>query len=313
MAMQSRSRWLSTLCLLLCACSGSAGDEPEPDADTSTRQPTPQQPGRDSDSEPDSDSDSEPDSDSEAQDGYCQAVFADPLPASMSARGDDGPRGLLALRREVSESLERWKQLNAEHGGRYSYTRLNSSFVGWTARTTVHVEGGAVTSRAQLFTPRGAKAQAWVETGAEVGAHTVHPDSLSPALALDELYALCLTRTLCSDPRTTALVVELDERGLLRQCTSRSLGCQDDCTSGVVLEAVRVGDDAPECCAIADRPSCCMMYGGAKYEGGNCGATCDGMPPPSAAWTVDLDAYGCPHWIEPERSDVCCGCPPPSP
>lgn len=62
------------------------------------------------------------------------------------------------------------------------------------------------------------------------------------------------------------------------------------------------------CCPISDEPDCCMDYGGADRYG--CGTWCDGMPLPSEQWTKSVDPYGCPIWVEPTRSNDCCGCPP---
>jgi hypothetical protein len=66
-----------------------------------------------------------------------------------------------------------------------------------------------------------------------------------------------------------------------------------------------------ECCEPSAAPDCCMDYGGANLYG--CGMTCDGMPLPSDGWTMGIDKYGCPVWVEPPVSDSCCGCPEPTP
>jgi hypothetical protein len=73
-------------------------------------------------------------------------------------------------------------------------------------------------------------------------------------------------------------------------------------------------DAEPEvsCCTPSPTPDCCMVYGGRRPAGSSdssCGEICDRMPLPNAAWQLGTDAYGCPIWIEPERTNDCCGCP----
>jgi hypothetical protein len=67
-------------------------------------------------------------------------------------------------------------------------------------------------------------------------------------------------------------------------------------------------DVDPQCCPISPAPSCCMEYGGSRLIRGFCGVTCDGMPWPGPAWSIQRDEYGCPYWVEPANSAGCCGC-----
>ena len=68
-------------------------------------------------------------------------------------------------------------------------------------------------------------------------------------------------------------------------------------------------DAALLCCEPSPEPECCMVYGGRRASG--CGVVCDGMPLPNAGWQLGSDSYGCPVWIEPPRTNDCCGCAPP--
>jgi hypothetical protein len=67
-------------------------------------------------------------------------------------------------------------------------------------------------------------------------------------------------------------------------------------------------DGGAQCCPISPAPSCCMEYGGSRLIRGFCGVTCDGMPWPSPLWSIQLDEYGCPYWVEPGNTEGCCGC-----
>jgi hypothetical protein len=68
-------------------------------------------------------------------------------------------------------------------------------------------------------------------------------------------------------------------------------------------------DAASLCCEPSPQPECCMVYGGRRS--GGCDVVCDGMPLPNAGWQLGADSYGCAVWIEPPRTNDCCGCAPP--
>jgi hypothetical protein len=51
-----------------------------------------------------------------------------------------------------------------------------------------------------------------------------------------------------------------------------------------------------------------MDYGGTRQEWG-CATTCDGMPGAQEAWSLGVNADGCPYWIEPEPTQPVCGSP----
>ena len=70
-------------------------------------------------------------------------------------------------------------------------------------------------------------------------------------------------------------------------------------------------DAASLCCEPSPQPECCMVYGGRRNGSFSCGVICDGMPTPNAGWQLGTDSYGCPVWIEPPRTNDCCGCPLP--
>jgi hypothetical protein len=237
----------------------------------------------------------------------CPSVFAEPVPASPAERSDAGTRGLAALRAELHDSYARWTKLSAEHGGRYAYTRDDSSVFGGFCRTTMQAEGGEVTSRTELRSDSTVRygTALWTEVGAELDSH---PGACHRPATMEELYVEC-SSVLCKDPRKNLIYLELDDAGLLRRCTYFPMGCADDCSVGVNLSGLRLGDDAKTCCGIEGAPRCCMQYGGADVEG--CQPVCDGMPVASAPWTRALDPYGCPRWVEPATTalDDCCGCP----
>lgn len=70
-------------------------------------------------------------------------------------------------------------------------------------------------------------------------------------------------------------------------------------------------DASSLCCEPSPEPECCMVYGGRRSTSESCGVICDGIPLPNAGWQLGTDSYGCPVWIEPPRTNDCCGCAPP--
>lgn len=212
---------------------------------------------------------------------------------------------------KVKESLARWQALSAKAGGRYSYTRSTESVFGLYCYTTIHFDGGVATSLSELQgsnsrnRPGGITDMLVIENAGEFGTRV---DACHPVVTLDALYEQCLNNVLCQDPKQNRISLEFDAAGLLLRCQFAPRDCFDDCSSGVSLKGVRVGDDAPECCPPEPTPRCCMSYGGAQVDG-KCSMQCDGMPPPSAPWHRELDEYGCAQWVEPEPNGKCCGCP----
>lgn len=213
------------------------------------------------------------------------------------------------LHAEVKDSLARWQALSAKAGGRYSYTRVFQSFSSYYCSTTIHFDAGKATSRSELSgtdsAREGVKDMLWIENAGELG---THPSACHPLVTLDALYEQCLNDVLCRDPKQNRVHLEFDAAGVLLQCLFVPIDCADDCSQGVDLKAVRIGDDAPECCPPESAPKCCMAYGGAEVDG-KCSAQCDGMPLPSEPWRRQRDEYGCAKWIEPPPSSKCCGCP----
>lgn len=81
---------------------------------------------------------------------------------------------------------------------------------------------------------------------------------------------------------------------------------RDDASDGPAADGDT--DGGAQCCPISPKPDCCMDYGGSRLIRGSCGRYCDGMPWPDAPWRIEYDIYGCPRWVEPEKTNGCCGC-----
>ena len=68
---------------------------------------------------------------------------------------------------------------------------------------------------------------------------------------------------------------------------------------------------APKCCAISERPACCMSFGGSV--GKDCPSPdsfelCDNLPSPGdPRWEKRVDENGCPYWYAPPEIPISCG------
>jgi hypothetical protein len=235
----------------------------------------------------------------------CPEVFSGGVPN----RSGSGADGLAVLRARVLTSREAFQRYTAVHHDTYRYTRWRETRSGNACSTTVQVTTGAVSSVTVSRLDPGTSR--W-------STRTYSPDDPSAASCFEpvtmyDLYDECLTHVLCQDPRTNAVDVQVDARGVLVQCGYSPDGCTDDCFTG--LGAVVLTTDGkdwtvplPGCCPLSSVPGCCMEYGGPVP---NCGTTCDGMPNASEpGWHIAISREGCAEWVEPPEGSytACCGC-----
>jgi hypothetical protein len=130
---------------------------------------------------------------------------------------------------ELDRSHDTWRAENAQHDA-YEYTRHFSSWTGYTMDTRVTVRGDEVIGRAF----EDSDGASWYETGAEVGTHSAG----HPAVTLDALYDQCAEEVLTQDPAEHEIILELDDRGFLQQCTYRAYSCEDDCLDGITIQSL---------------------------------------------------------------------------
>jgi hypothetical protein len=138
----------------------------------------------------------------------CPSAFAAPL--ADPERNDDGRLGLAALYARIHASRQEWERYSAAHGDTYNYSRVFSSFTGYTCEEVVEVTRGVVTSSRS----------------------TSDPNCFLP-VTMDALYDECENDVLCQDPRDNWLYVRVDSRGLMAECDYFPRNCSDDCFSGV--------------------------------------------------------------------------------
>jgi hypothetical protein len=70
----------------------------------------------------------------------------------------------------------------------------------------------------------------WRESGAEVGSH---PNG-DPPHTVEQLFQDCRA-LLARDPKANFFYLEIGERGVLKECRYRPMGCVDDCTVGFYI------------------------------------------------------------------------------
>jgi hypothetical protein len=134
---------------------------------------------------------------------------------------------------QLDTSHDTWEQ--ASDGKAYSYSRRGLSWLGYNGVTTITVREDGVVVRRD-FTPSGGGA-GWTESGDEIGSH----DEGSPAKTLEELYADC-DDVLAADPATHDINFELDDQGFLKTCYSAQRSCEEDCFSGIQLDALTISE-----------------------------------------------------------------------
>ena len=129
-------------------------------------------------------------------------------------------------------------------GDTYSYSVSTFSWTGYRTRTVLQFEQGVGTYRAfesvQLIggAPSGPLVLEWEERGAEVGSHT----NAAPVATVDQLYDRCAADVLTQDPNRNTITLAFDEHGVLAECTYVPMGCADDCTMGVWLAELAMGN-----------------------------------------------------------------------
>lgn len=169
-----------------------------------------------------------------------------PHPSASAAAGDSTSspaRSVPEMRDKLAKSRAAWSALLASKGPRYTYRRSFTSWTGHGFETTVVVDGSKVIERRYLERSRStagetSMGQTWVESGNAVGSHTEG----HPAVTLDALYDECAAKLATIDLSTTLVYFDIGGDGLLRTCLTVEKGCADDCSRGVSIESVSLGN-----------------------------------------------------------------------
>lgn len=140
----------------------------------------------------------------------------------------------------------------SSHGGRYTYIRTFTSWVGFGDTSRVKVEDGTVVEHAYRAHDAQEKTrEAWIERGDQVGSHG------REAQTMGAVYARCLGKTLRRDPERYTVRVSFFDDGILATCSFRDRACADDCNEGLSVEHFHFGDPTvskPLCAAVPCRP-----------------------------------------------------------
>ena len=138
------------------------------------------------------------------------------------------------LLKRLALSQRLWRtQASKKSFKHYRYTRSTQSYSGYESRTTIEVKQGRVVARnfkAWMVDGNGkqTRKEAWTEKGKEVGKH----QNGAPPKSLTSLYTDCSKILKTKSKKIHVIRVAYDKQGILKTCTYREKGCQDDCTSG---------------------------------------------------------------------------------
>jgi hypothetical protein len=140
----------------------------------------------------------------------------------------------------IDGARQSWKR-TVETCPTYHYAMTDSSFSGFSARTTIVISDGRPIARGcvqtQGFGPERAVTASWIEEAGHIGEHA----ECRPAKTMEQLQDDCARNVLGQDPAKNQVMFSTDDRGVLLECWYVPKGCADDCTMGVVVEDFACG------------------------------------------------------------------------
>nr|WP_321413354.1 hypothetical protein [uncultured Allomuricauda sp.] len=141
---------------------------------------------------------------------------------------------------EFTLSHRAWENFKETNNNSYRYTVIQSSWVGFSTKTTITVEAGTITERSFLYTStEGLSSEipedelAWTETNDEIG---IHARGAEP-LTLDNIYERAETDWLLDRPSATSYFETMDN-GIISICGYVEKNCVDDCFIGIHIESI---------------------------------------------------------------------------
>ncbi len=146
----------------------------------------------------------------------------------------------LAYSSEYEKSKAVWLEFKSSSNNTYSYTVVNSSWVGIGSKTALSIQDGIITQRDFEYTFADGVPDdfhetelRWTETGVEIGTHEVGAE----ALTLDEVYARAESDWLLERADAT-ITFETANEGMISTCGYVPDGCADDCFRGIQISSI---------------------------------------------------------------------------
>lgn len=138
--------------------------------------------------------------------------------------------------KEYNRSLKDWRKLKACS---YSYVVSFESWTQYREETTIKVVNKKVVRREfKLYEKdenlKDVLSKSWIERRAQVGSH----QEGDAARTMEENYRYCRNQILNQDPEENNIDFQVDDNGILKQCTFYFKGCFDDCVVGIRIEKI---------------------------------------------------------------------------
>jgi hypothetical protein len=144
---------------------------------------------------------------------------------------------------ELNFSRNIWLDFKKSVGNNYRYEVTASTWIGYSWKTDITVEGGKVTQRHYKLTPLPddslnipANRVEWTENANEIGSHT--QSSAAQPLTMDQIYDKARTDWLVRR-ENTMVYYETKNRGMLSLCGYSPVNCADDCFVGINIAFIQ--------------------------------------------------------------------------